>query len=76
VEVTKREKRACAGHEERGVATAPLPRQITKRLASNQLDIDIVVRNYCDHLPLYRQSTILERETGLELSRATLDGWC
>jgi transposase len=26
-------------------------------------------------LPLYRQSAILERETGLEISRATLDGW-
>jgi hypothetical protein len=27
------------------------------------------------HLPLYRQSAILERETGIALSRATLDGW-
>jgi transposase len=27
------------------------------------------------HLPLYRQSVILERETGLSISRATLDGW-
>src|SRR5580693_4711738 len=26
-------------------------------------------------LVLYRQSAILERETGIELSRATLDGW-
>jgi Transposase IS66 family len=26
-------------------------------------------------VPLYRQSAILERDTGLELSRATLDGW-
>jgi transposase len=26
-------------------------------------------------LPLYRQSAILERETGVEISRATLDGW-
>ena len=30
---------------------------------------------YADHLPIYRQSAILERETGIELSRATLDGW-
>ena len=30
---------------------------------------------YCDHLPLYRQAAILEREAGLEISRATLDGW-
>jgi hypothetical protein len=25
--------------------------------------------------PLYRQSVMLERETGIELSRATLDSW-
>jgi hypothetical protein len=37
--------------------------------------IDTVVSKYADHLPLYRQSAILERETGIELSRATLDGW-
>ena len=30
---------------------------------------------YCDHLPLYRQSAILERETGVSISRATMDGW-
>ena len=30
---------------------------------------------YSDHLPLYRQSAILERETGIEISRATMDGW-
>ena len=37
--------------------------------------IDTVVSKYGGHLPLYRQSAILERETGLEISRATLDGW-
>jgi hypothetical protein len=26
-------------------------------------------------LPLYRQSAILERETGIEVGRATMDGW-
>ena len=30
---------------------------------------------YCDHVPLFRQSAMLERETGLELSRVTLCGW-
>jgi transposase len=37
--------------------------------------IDAVVSKYCDHLPLYRQAVILEREAGLEIGRATLDGW-
>lgn len=76
VRVTKREKRACRGCEERGVVSAPLPpRIIEKGLGSDQVVIDTVVRKYCDHIPLYRQSAILERDTGLELSRATLDGW-
>jgi transposase len=76
VEVTKREKRACRGCEEHGVVAAPLPPQIIdKGLASNQVVIDTIVKKYCDHVPLYRQSVILERDTGLELSRVTLDGW-
>jgi transposase len=76
VVVTKREKRACETCEEQGVACAPLPaRIIEKGLASDRVVIDTVVRKYADHLPLYRQSVILERETGLSISRATLDGW-
>jgi transposase len=76
VVVTKREKRACRSCEEGGVATAPAPaRIIDKGLVSDRVVIDTVVAKYSDHLPLYRQSAILERETGLEISRATLDGW-
>ena len=75
VVVTKREKRACDTCEEHGVACAPLPaRIIEKGLASDRVVIDAVVRKYADHLPLYRQSVILEREAGLQISRATLDG--
>jgi transposase len=76
VRVTKREKRACPDCPEQGVECAPLPaRIIDKGLASDRVVIDTVVSKYADHLPLYRQSVILERESGLELSRATLDGW-
>src|SRR5215467_12182256 len=76
VRVTKREKRACKGCEEQGVQCAPLPaRIIDKGLASDRVIIDTVVSKYADHLPIYRQSAILERETGIELSRATMDGW-
>ena len=76
VRVIKREKRACKDCEEQGVQSAPLPRRIIEKgLASDRVVIDTVVSKYADHLPLYRQSVILERETGLELSRATLDGW-
>jgi len=76
VRVWKREKRACKACEEQGVTCAPLPaRIIEKGLASDRVVIDAVVSKYADHVPLYRQSVILERETGLSISRATLDGW-
>jgi len=76
VVVTKREKRACKHCEEGGVAAAPVPaRIIEKGLVSDRVVIDTLVAKYCDHLPLYRQSAILERESGVEISRATMDGW-
>jgi transposase len=74
--VTKREKRACRRCEELGVETAAAPaRIIPKSLASDRVIIDTIVNKYCAHLPLFRQSAILERETGLRLSRVTLCGW-
>jgi transposase len=74
--VTKREKRACKCCEEGGVAAAPIPERIVeKSLVSDRVVIDTVVAKYSDHLPLYRQSAILEREAGVEIGRATLDGW-
>ena len=74
--VTKREKRACQHCEQGGVATAPAPaRVIEKGLVSDRVVIDTMISKYSDHLPLYRQSVMLQRETGLEISRATLDGW-
>ena len=74
--VTKREKRACKGCPEGGVEAAPLPPRIVEMgLVSDRVVIDTVVNKYCDHLPLYRQSVILAREAGIEIGRATLDGW-
>jgi transposase len=75
VVVTKREKRACRRCAE-GVSAAPLPeRIIDKGLVSDRVVIDTIVNKYSDHLPLYRQSAILERDTGVSISRATMDGW-
>jgi transposase len=74
--LTKREKRACQHCEQGGVAAAPAPaRIIEKGLVSDRVVIDTVISKYSDHLPLYRQSVMLEQETGLEISRATMDGW-
>ena len=76
VRVTRREKRACKRCEENGVVTAPLPpRIIEKGLVSDELVIDTIINKYADHCPLYRQSAILQRDAGVEVSRATMDGW-
>ena len=76
VELTKREKRACKKCEEQGVAAAPLAaRIIDKSLVSDRVIIDTLVRKYADHCPLYRQSSILKRDTGIEISRGTMCGW-
>ena len=76
VRVTKREKRAGAGCRPGTVTRPPLaPRIIEKGLASDAVVIQTVVAKYCDHLPLYRQAFMLEREAGVEIGRATLDGW-
>jgi transposase len=76
VRVVKREKRACRNCENGTVVAAPLPERIVEKgLASDRVVIETVVSKYCDHLPLYRQAAILERETGIEIGRATLDGW-
>ena len=74
--VTRREKRVCTACNEGGIVTAALPaRIIDKSLASDRVTIDTVVAKYSDHVTLYRQSAILDRETGVEISRATMDGW-
>lgn len=76
VEVIKREKRACRQCEEQGVAMAPLPQRIIeKSLVSDQIIIDTIVNKYTAHLPLYRQSALLERDCGIEITRATMCGW-
>ena len=77
VRVTKREKRACQQCEEMGVSTAPAPgpKIVDKSKASNRVIVDVIISKYCNHVPLYRQCAILEREAGLELSRMTLCGW-
>ena len=74
VRVVQREKRAC-GKCSTIAMPALEPRIVDKGLASDRVVIDTVVAKYCDHLPLYRQQAILEREAGVEISRATLDGW-
>lgn len=74
VRVTRREKRACRRCSV--VMAAPLVERIVEKgLASDAVVIDTIVAKYCDHVPLYRQAVRMERESGVEIGRATLDGW-
>ena len=76
VRVIKREKRACHCCQAGTVTMPPIaPRIVEKGLASDRVVVETVVAKYSDHLPLYRQAAILERDAGVEIGRATLDGW-
>lgn len=51
-----------------------LDRPIARGLAGPGLLAHVLVGNYCDHLPLHRQSAIYARE-GVDLARSTLAEW-
>ncbi len=69
----ERQKFACRGCET--IIQAPLPsRPIEKGLAGPGLLAHVLVSKFADHLPLYRQWEIYQRE-GVELERSTLAGW-
>ena len=57
------------------ICQSPLPsRPIDKGIAGPGLLAHVLVNKYADHLPLYRQSQIFERE-GIDLDRSTLADW-
>lgn len=68
-----RPKLSCSRCEQ--IVQAPAPsRPITRGIAGPGLLAHVLVSKYCDHLPLYRQSQIYERE-GIHLERSTLADW-
>jgi transposase len=68
-----RPKLSCSGCER--IVQEPAPsRPIERGLAGPALLAHVLVSKYADHLPLYRQSEIYERE-GVELDRSTLADW-
>ena len=72
---TVRPKYACKKHEEAGVLTAEPPAHpIRKGMATAGLIAHVLVSKYKDHLPLYRQSSILGRH-GVEIPESTLCDW-
>jgi transposase len=70
---TVRPKLSCAGCSR--ILQAPAPsRPIDRGLAGPGLLAHVLVSKYTDHLPLYRQAEIYQRE-GIELDRSTLADW-
>jgi len=70
---TVRPKLSCAGCSQ--IVQAPAPnRPIDRGLAGPGLLAHVLVSKYADHLPLYRQAEIYQRE-GVELDRSTLADW-
>jgi transposase len=62
-------------HPEKGVVTAELPESLLNRCQADESFLaDILVKKFCDHLPLYRQAEIMSRE-GIRISRQTLCKW-
>lgn len=75
VRVIKREKRACSACKNAKVQTAPkAPAILEKSLLSNVLTVDVIIRKYSYHQPIYRQRQMIELETGLSLPESTLNG--
>ena len=73
--VIRRPKLACKRHEEAGVKTPELPAQvIDKGLASASVLAQVVTAKFRDHLPLYRQARIYQRE-GVDIPQSTLVDW-
>jgi len=70
---TVRPKLSCSCCSQ--IVQAPAPnRPIERGLAAPGLLAHVLVSKYADHLPLYRQVGIYERQ-GIELDRSTLAGW-
>ncbi len=67
-------KYACKSCEE-GVKISPVPAQaIPKGIPTAGLLAHILTSKYVDHIPLYRQSNMLQR-IGVDISRGTMSGW-
>jgi transposase len=72
--VVRRPKYACRACED-VVVQAPAPaRLIEGGLPTEAMVAHVLVSKYADHLPLYRQAQIYERQ-GIPLDRSTLADW-
>ncbi len=72
--VTRRPKYACRSCEN-GITQMPAPAHLVEGgLPTEALVAHVLVSKYADHLPLYRQAQIYNRQ-GIDLDRSTLANW-
>jgi transposase len=74
VNVIRRPRYACRTCEECVVQMPAPERPIDGGMPSEALLAHILVSKFCDYLPLYRQSQMLERQ-GVSIDRSTLGAW-
>lgn len=74
VKVIRRGRYACAVCARPIVQAAAPPRPIDGGMATEALVAHVLISKFADHLPLYRQAQIFERQ-GILLDRSTLSGW-
>ena len=73
VRVIKREKLACPAHPENGVSTGPAGERIVPGgKLSDAFIVDVLLKKYQLHQPLYRQSQALLRDAQVAVSGSTL----
>jgi len=72
VRVTCRPRYACRACE--GAVVVAPARPIDGGMATEAMIAHVLVSKFCDSLPLYRQSKMLERQ-GIRLDRSTLSHW-
>jgi transposase len=73
VRVIKREKLACPAHPENGVSTGPVGERIVPGgKLSDAFIVDVLLKKYQLHQPLYRQSQALQRDAQVLVSGSTL----
>lgn len=70
-----RKKYAVVGSSEEGIKTGSLPDSIISRCAVDESVLaDVLVKKFCDHLPLYRQVEMMLRDN-IKISKQTLSSY-
>ena len=71
VQVLKKEKRVARASGGATILTTPMPaRFVEMGQLGNSAVVELILAKFCDHLPIYRQMRIWQRDHGLFLDEA------